>query len=107
MNFFSKLAIKRWYSFLNFQKKNLKGVKKVISPSVSSKKDICRYFDYPAGNISVIWNGINLDDCKFHHREKFSANFVTIISSDVPMKNLKKSVMSLMFMVKKATMVLQ
>ena len=34
MNFFSKLAIKRWYSFLNFQKKNLEGVKKVISPSV-------------------------------------------------------------------------
>ena len=89
VNFFSKLAIKRWYSFLNFQKKNLEGVQKVISPSVSSKKDICRYFDYPASNISVIWNGINLDDCKFHHREKFNANFVTIISSDVPMKNLK------------------
>ena len=98
MNFFSKLAIKRWYSFLNFQKKNLKGVKKVISPSVSSKKDICRYFDYPAGNISVIWNGINLDDCKFHHREKFNANFVTIISSDVPMKNLKTLLKALYFL---------
>lgn len=89
MNFFSKLSIKRWYSFLNFQKKNLRGVKKVISPSTSSKKDICRYFEYPSENISVIWNGINLDDCKFHQREKFNSNFVTIISSDVPMKNLK------------------
>ncbi|MAK16495.1 MAG: hypothetical protein CMQ70_00825 [Gammaproteobacteria bacterium] len=89
MNFFSKLSIKRWYSFLNFQKKNLKSVKKVISPSASSKKDICRYFEYPSENISVIWNGINLDDCKFHQREKFNSNFVTIISSDVPMKNLK------------------
>ena len=89
MNFFSKLSIKRWYSFLNFQKKNLRNVKKVISPSASSKKDICRYFEYPSENISVIWNGINLDDCKFHQREKFNSNFVTIISSDVPMKNLK------------------
>ena len=89
MNFFSKLSIKRWYSFLNFQKKNLRSVKKVISPSASSKKDICRYFEYPSENISVIWNGINLDDCKFHQREKFNSNFVTIISSDVPMKNLK------------------
>ena len=89
MNFFSKLSIKRWYSFLNFQKKNLRAVKKVISPSASSKKDICRYFEYPSENISVIWNGINLDDCKFHQREKFNSNFVTIISSDVPMKNLK------------------
>ena len=89
MNFFSKLSIKRWYSFLNFQKKNLRDVKKVISPSTSSKKDICRFFEYPSENISVIWNGINLDDFKFHQREKFNSNFVTIISSDVPMKNLK------------------
>ena len=88
-NFFTKLSIKRWYSFLNFQKKNLASVKKVISPSASSKNDICNYFDYPSKNISVIWNGINLDDCKFHQRETFNANFVTIISSDVPMKNLK------------------
>ena len=88
-SFLSRLSIKRWYSFLNFQKKNLKAVKKVISPSLSSKNDICRYFDYPSKNISVIWNGINLDDCKFHQRESFSANFLTIISADVPMKNLK------------------
>ena len=88
-SFLLRLSIKRWYSFLNFQKKNLKAVKKVISPSLSSKNDICRYFDYPSKNISVIWNGINLDDCKFHQRGSFNANFVTIISADVPMKNLK------------------
>ena len=88
-SFLTRLSIKRWYSFLNFQKKNLKAVKKVISPSLSSKNDICRYFDYPSKNISVIWNGINLDDCKFHESESFNANFVTIISADVPMKNLK------------------
>ena len=88
-SFLKRLSIKRWYSFLNFQKKNLKAVKKVISPSLSAKKDICRYFDYPSKNISVIWNGINLDDCKFHQRGSFNANFVTIISADVPMKNLK------------------
>ena len=88
-SFLKRLSIKRWYSFLNFQKKNLKAVKKVISPSLSSKNDICRYFDYPSKNISVIWNGINLDYCKFHQRGSFNANFVTIISADVPMKNLK------------------
>ena len=88
-SFLTRLSINRWYSFLNFQKKNLKAVKKVISPSLSSKNDICRYFDYPSKNISVIWNGINLDDCKLHQRESFNANFLTIISADVPMKNLK------------------
>ena len=35
-SFLSRLSIKRWYSFLNFQKKNLKAVKKVISPSYLS-----------------------------------------------------------------------
>ena len=87
--FLRKLAIKRWYSFLNFQKKNLKKVKKIISPSKSSKKDICHYFQYPAEQISVIWNGIDLADCKFHQRTSFNSEFVTIISSDVPMKNLR------------------
>ena len=46
-SFLKRLSIKRWYSFLNFQKKNLKAVKKVISPSVSSKKDICRCLGKP------------------------------------------------------------
>ena len=94
-SFLKRLSIERWYSFLNFQKKNLKAVKKVISPSLSSKNDICRYFDYPSKNISVIWNGINLDDCEFHERESFNANFVTIISADVPMKNLKTVIKAL------------
>ena len=88
-SFLRKLAIKRWYSFLNFQKKNLKKVKKIISPSKSSKNDICHYFQYPAEQISVIWNGIDLADCKFHQRTSFNSEFVTIISSDVPMKNLR------------------
>ena len=88
-SFLRKLAIKRWYSFLNFQKKNLKKVKKIISPSKSSKKDICHYFQYPAEQISVNWNGIDLADCKFHQRTSFNSEFVTIISSDVPMKNLR------------------
>ena len=99
-NFFTRLSIKRWYSFLNFQKKNLAFVRKIISPSASSKNDICNYFDYPSKNISVIWNGINLDDCKFHQREKFNSNFVTIISSDVPMKNLK-TVLKAIYLLKK------
>jgi glycosyltransferase involved in cell wall biosynthesis len=88
-SFFTKLSIKRWYSFLNFQKRNLIKVKKIISPSQSSKRDICHYFDYPEKQISVIWNGIDLEDCQFNDRTSFKSNFVTIISSDVPMKNLK------------------
>ena len=98
--FLRKLAIKRWYSFLNFQKKNLKKVKKIISPSKSSKKDICHYFQYPAEQISVIWNGIDLADYKFHQRTSFNSEFVTIISSDVPMKNLR-NILKALYLLKK------
>ena len=88
-SFFAKLSIKRWYSFLNMQKKNLSKAPCIISPSVSSKKDIQKFFNIPEEKIKVIWNGIDLNDCKHQIREGFQPKFVTIISSDVPMKNLK------------------
>ena len=57
-----RLAIRRWYSFLSFQKRNIKNIKAVISPSKSSKLDIQKYFDCPEEKIEVIWNGIDLSD---------------------------------------------
>ena len=83
-----KLSIRRWYSFLNFQKKNLQQSRMVVTPSQNSKKDIYKYYDFPETNIEVLWNGINLEDYKFREKENFQNNLVTIISSDVPMKNL-------------------
>jgi len=88
-DFFMGLAIRRWYSFLGFQKRNIKNIKAVISPSESSKSDIQKYFDCPEAKINVIWNGIDLSDHQFSIKEDFTNNLVTIISSDVPMKNLK------------------
>ena len=88
-DFFMRLAIRRWYSFLSFQKRNIKNIKAVISPSESSKLDIQKYFNCPEEKIKVIWNGIDLSDHQFNIIEGHSNNLVTIISSDVPMKNLK------------------
>ena len=88
-DFFMRLAIRRWYSFLSFQKRNIKNIKAVISPSESSKLDIQKYFNCPEENIEVIWNGIDLSDHQFNIKEGHTNNLVTIISSDVPMKNLK------------------
>ena len=88
-DFFMRLAIRRWYSFLSFQKRNIKNIKAVISPSESSKLDIQKYFNCPEEKIKVIWNGIDLSDYQFNIKEGRTNNLVTIISSDVPMKNLK------------------
>ncbi len=88
-DFFMRIAIRRWYSFLGFQKNNIKNIKSIISPSESSKSDIKKFFNCPEEKINVIWNGIDLSDHKLSTRVGFNANLVTIISSDVPMKNLK------------------
>ena len=84
-----RLAIRRLYSFLGFQRNNIKNIKSIISPSESSKSDIKKYFNCPEEKINVIWNGIDLSDHKLSTKVGFNANLVTIISSDVPMKNLK------------------
>jgi len=87
-DFFLRLAIKRWYSFLEVQKKNLKQSRLVITPSNNSKKDIKKYFNFPESFIEVIWNGINLEEHKAEAKTDFNGKLISIISSDVPMKNL-------------------
>ena len=88
-DFLMRFAIRRWYSFLNFQKKNIKNIKVIISPSESSKFDIHKFFQCPMEKIEVIWNGIELSEHKFTNRIHINNNLVTIVSADVPMKNLK------------------
>ena len=87
-SFLSRLAIRQWYSFLNFQKKSLKQSRLVITPSHNSKKDIQKYFDVNPDAIEVIWNGINTLEYKNSTESDFKYRLISIVSSDVPMKNL-------------------
>lgn len=84
-----RISISRWYSFLNFQEANVFSSRLVITPSHNSKNDITKFFKYPSNQIEVLWNGINLDDFQFRKKKDSDKKLVTIISSDVPMKNLK------------------
>ena len=84
-----RISISRWYSFLNFQEANVFSSRLVITPSNNSMNDITKFFKYPSNQIEVLWNGINLDDFQFRKKKDFGKKLVTIISSDVPMKNLK------------------
>ena len=87
-SFLSRLAIRQWYSFLDFQKKFLKQSRLVITPSHNSKKDIQKYFDVNPDVIEVIWNGINTLEYKNSTESDFKYRLISIVSSDVPMKNL-------------------
>jgi len=80
---------KRWYSFLKMNKKVAPKLKKIITVSLNSKKDIARDFKIDPKRIKVIPNGLDLKVFKKNdglEREKFK--IVTVASADIPLKGL-------------------
>ena len=79
----------RWYSFLKMQKKVAPYIKKIITPSKSSKEGIVDEFNCKKANITVINNG--LDTKEFSPVNEVKRNkfrLITTASADVPLKGL-------------------
>ena len=87
-DFFLKLLIKRWHSFIPTQIKVAKKLKKIVVPSHSSRKDVVKDFSLKEASIEVVHNGIDLSF--FYPSEKPYEDYkiLSIASSDVPMKGL-------------------
>ena len=86
----------RWYSFLKMQKKVAPSIKRIITPSISSKNGIINEFKCEKENISVINNG--LDSTEFSPINDFPRNkfrLITTASADVPIKGLDYSLKAL------------
>ena len=86
----------RWYSFLKMQKKVAPSIKRIITPSISSKNGIINEFKCEKENISVINNG--LDSMEFSPINNFPRNkfrLITTASADVPIKGLDYSLKAL------------
>ena len=80
---------KRWYSFLKMNKKVAPKLKKIITPSLNSKKDIELDLKIEPNRIDVIPNGLDLTVFKKNNvleRERFK--IVTVASADIPLKGL-------------------
>ena len=91
-----KISRHRWYSFLKMQKKVAPNIKRIITPSNSSKKGIVDEFKCNKNNITVINNG--LDTNEFAPIKNFSRNkyrLITTASADVPLKGLDYSLKAL------------
>ena len=87
--FLYRLSRKRWYSFLNMQKKVAPNIRKIITPSTNSKKDIVRDFTCNESNISVIHNGLDTNIFKPYEnitRDKY--RLISTASADTPLKGL-------------------
>ncbi len=87
--FIQRFFKKRWYSFLKMNKKVAPKLKKIITVSLNSKKDIAIDFKTDPKRIHVIPNGLDLEVFKKNdvlERENFK--IVTVASADVPLKGL-------------------
>ena len=89
-NWFRRLKVKRWYSFLRMQMRVSRRLSKIITVSECSKRDISREFGVSSQKFRVVPNGINTDffypltgvERKPHH-------LLVTNSADTPLKGLK------------------
>ena len=88
-DFFLKLLMRRWHSFLVMQKFVAKRLKKIVVPSNSSMDDIKNEFQVKENKMKRVMNGIDLKvfypDPKI---QKIPFKLVTVASADVPLKGL-------------------
>ncbi len=95
-NWKEKLSSIRWHNFLPMQKNVAPKLKKIITVSQSSKKDIIEEFQVLPENVEVILNGIDIDTFKPGSRELIKKNMIiTTASADIPLKGLKYLVQAL------------
>jgi glycosyltransferase involved in cell wall biosynthesis len=84
----SRLAKRRWYSFVRMQGRVARRAGPVMTGSESSREDICRDFRVPAQNVRVIPLGV--DTRLFHPRPapRVPGRIVTVASADSPVKGI-------------------
>lgn len=84
-----RLSRYRWYSFLGMQKKVAPKIKRIITPSKNSLKDISKDFGCNPNSISVINNGLDTDIfIPYKNIERLPYRIITTASADVPLKGL-------------------
>ena len=88
-----RFSRKRWYSFLKMQKAVAPKISFILSPSLSSKKDISKDFDVDLKNITVIQNAIDTNTFKpYPDNIRMPYRIITTASADVPLKGLDYSI---------------
>ena len=91
-----RISRHRWYSFLKMQKKVAPHIKRIITPSKSSKKGIVDEFDCNKANITVINNGLDTNEFSpVNEVKRNEFRLITTASADVPLKGLDFSLKAL------------
>ncbi|GAB6162813.1 glycosyltransferase family 4 protein [Desulfothermus naphthae] len=88
-NFFMKILIKRWHSFLSMQMRMARRISHIVTVSESAKKDIHRDFKIDLEKIYVVYNGVDFERFRpLPHIKKEPFLIITTASADVPLKGL-------------------
>jgi glycosyltransferase involved in cell wall biosynthesis len=89
-NWYERLLIRRWHSFLGMQKKVIKQLHHVVTVSDCSRQDIARDFGLQPAGIGLVHNGI--DTAVFRPLPEIRRNPLRLMatcSADAPLKGLR------------------
>ena len=82
--------IKRWHSFLSMQKKVIKQLRNIVTVSDCSRQDIARDFGLQPVGISLVHNGICIEDFRpMPEVQRNPLRLMATCSADQPLKGLR------------------
>ncbi len=88
-DFFLRLLIKRWHSFLKMQKRVAPRLPFIITVSKASKKDIIEDFKVQPDKVHVVYNGVDIEKFRpLTELEPVKDSIIATASADVPLKGL-------------------
>jgi glycosyltransferase involved in cell wall biosynthesis len=89
-NWWERLLIRRWHSFLNMQKKVVKQLHNIVTVSDCSRQDIARDFGLQPAGISLVHNGIDTEVFKpLPGVARNPMRLMATCSADAPLKGLR------------------
>ena len=95
-NWKERLSSNRWHNFLPMQKRTATKLQNIICVSQPSKEDVIAEFNVKEERITVIPNGIDIENFKPSSDSKtLDFKIVTTASSDIPLKGLRYLILAL------------
>jgi MMP alpha-(1->4)-mannosyltransferase len=89
-NWYERLLIRRWHSFLHMQKKVARQLHNIVTVSDCSRQDIARDFGLQPAGIGLVHNGVDTE--VFHPLAAVERNPLRLMatcSADAPLKGLR------------------
>jgi len=89
-NWYERLLIRRWHSFLTMQKRVVKQLHNIVTVSDCSRQDIAKDFGIQPAGIGIVYNGIDTDEfTPIPDVKRRPLRLMATASADAPLKGLR------------------